>query len=152
MMFGSSYTLRDWSSEGTRGNKAPTHISVFHEESTFELSKLDPAGMILIAMLSGGDYSDGLPGFGIHMACDIARAGFGTELLDLLKADDHDGIQDWRDRLQIELEENTSGYFKKKHKTIRIPPHFPDVKVLKHYTDPGSKLHGRSTEAETQIR
>ena len=77
LMFGSGITLRDWSSEGSRGNKAPTHVSLFDAKKTKEgKSGLDREGMILVALLSGGDYAtEGLKGFGAKIACEAARAG-----------------------------------------------------------------------------
>ena len=32
LMFGCTMHLRNWSSEGARGNKAPTHVDVYHAE------------------------------------------------------------------------------------------------------------------------
>jgi len=137
LMFGSTTTLRDWSKEGTRGNKTPSHVNVLRAEDTLTNTGLDSDGMILVALLSGGDYNtEGIPGFGPSLACEIARAKFGTELLQLLRHGDADGVREWRERLQYELETNESGYFRKRHKTIKIPDNFPDLTVFGYYTDP----------------
>jgi Holliday junction resolvase YEN1 len=137
LMFGSLMTLRDWSKEGTKGNNTASHVNVLRAEETRTKTGLDPDGMILVALLSGGDYStEGVPGFGPSLACEIAQARFGTDLLQLLREGDTNGVKEWRERLQYELETNESGYFKKRHRTVRIPENFPDSAIVGYYTDP----------------
>lgn len=136
IIFGSGLTLRDWSREGTKGNKAPTHVSVLDSKQIKEVTGLDTAGMILVALFSGGDYHEGVAGFGPALSCSIARAGFGEDLLELVKADDGAGLQEWRERLQYELETNESGYFAKRHKTVKVPADFPDRNILNLYLKP----------------
>lgn len=137
IMFGSGMTLRNWSKEATRGNKNATHVDVLRSSEVREKSGLNPEGLILVALLSGGDYdSDGVAGFGATLACEIAKAGFGEELLELVAKDDEAGLQEWRERLQVELETNESGYFKVKRKTLRVPTDFPDRTILGYYTNP----------------
>jgi len=137
IMFGCALTLRDWSKEGTRGNKAPTHVNVLNLPRIKERTGLDPDGMVLVALLSGGDYDEaGVPGFGPGLACEIARAGFGTDLLELIVDEDEAGLQEWRERLQYELETNESGYFKTKHKSLKVPEDFPNRTILGYYTNP----------------
>ncbi|KAK5095186.1 hypothetical protein LTR70_003656 [Exophiala xenobiotica] len=136
IMFGSTLTLRDWSKEGTKGNKTPTHVNVLDEVRIKEVSGLDAAGMILVALLSGGDYHEGVPGFGPALSCSIARAGFGQELVELVQEGDDDALREWRQRLQYELETNESGYFLKRHKTIQVPDDFPNRTIMSYYLDP----------------
>lgn len=137
LMFGSTVTMRNWSSEGTRGNKSPTHISLYTADAVKEGSaNLDSDGMILIALMSGGDYIPaGIPRCGIKTACEAARAGFGYELCRLTK-EDKEGLREFRERLQYELETNESGFFRSKHKAMQIPDGFPDLAVLRYYTRP----------------
>ncbi|EKD13979.1 hypothetical protein MBM_07656 [Drepanopeziza brunnea f. sp. 'multigermtubi' MB_m1] len=137
LMFGSGITLRDWSSEGARGSKAPTHVSLFDAKKTKEGSSgLDREGMILVALLSGGDYNtDGLPGIGIKVACQAARAGFGKELCGLSRSDE-DGLATWRSKLTRELQTNENKVFKSKHKSMTIPDTFPSKEILGYYTHP----------------
>ena len=138
IMFGSGLTLRDWSKEHSKHNKTPTHVNVFDLEKLKEISHgLDSEGMILVALLSGGDYDeDGLAGIGCTLACEIARAGFGSDLLDLVRKGDEEGIKEWRERLQYELESNESGYFKIKRKSVKILDTFPDREILAFYVNP----------------
>ncbi|KAI1629597.1 DNA excision repair protein ERCC-5 [Exophiala viscosa] len=137
IMFGSTLTLRDWSKEASKHNKSPTHVNVLDMPRIKSFSGLDPDGMILVALLSGGDYDEaGVSGIGSTLACEIARAGFGSDLLELVRKGDENGIQEWRERLQFELETNESGYFKVKRKAVQVPEAFPDRKILGYYLNP----------------
>lgn len=136
LMFGSGLTLRNWSSEG-RGNKSPTHVSAYYSKSTKEgKSGLDREGMILVALMSGGDYiTEGIPGCGIKAACEAARAGFGKSLCQLSRSDAV-GLDAWRENLAHEIQTNESKFFRIKHKTLKIPENFPNKEVLGYYTHP----------------
>lgn len=136
LMFGCGLTLRNWSSEGPRGSKSPTHVSVYTAEATKERFNLDSDGMILIALMSGGDYIPaGVPRCGIKIAQEAAKAGFGHDLCQIPKKD-VTGLRQWRERLNHELRSNNSGFFRAKHKTLVIPDTFPDMTVLGYYRDP----------------
>ena len=135
MMFGATSTMKNWSAVGTKGNKQPTHINMYDAE-VISRSSLDRDGMILIAMLSGGDYTpDGVAGWGVKVASEAARAGFGKQLLDFSKKD-HVGLRAWKEKLQHELSTNESNYFRTKHKSLKIPDDFPDRKTLSYYSHP----------------
>lgn len=135
LMFGSGMTLRSWTPE-QKSSKTPTHVNVYRADSTKETSGLDRNGMILVAMMSGGDYiTEGIPGCGPKLACEAARAGFGDELCRLDKKD-VDGLNAWRDRLRHEIRTNESKYFRQKRPGLTIPDSFPDQKVLSYYTHP----------------
>ena len=152
IMFGSQLTLRDWSKEGTRGNKTPTHVNLLDLPRLKERSGVDPDGMILVALLSGGDYDqDGVAGFGAGLACEAARAGFGTDLLELVRNDDKAGLQEWRQRLQFELETNESGFFKRRHKTLKIPDAFPDRTLVSYYVNPAVSEDEDLTKLEKKL-
>ncbi|PMD26265.1 hypothetical protein NA56DRAFT_744446 [Hyaloscypha hepaticicola] len=137
LMFGCGRTLRNWSSEGSRGNKSPTHVSVYDAKATKEgRSGLDREGMVLIALMSGGDYiTEGIPGCGIKVACEAARAGYGKSLCHIPRLDTS-GLEAWRQNLAHEIRTNESKHFRVKHKTLQIPDGFPDREVLGYYTHP----------------
>lgn len=137
LMFGCGLSLRNWTSEGTRGNKTPTHVNLYEAKATKGgKSGLDRSGMILVALMSGGDYIPaGIPGCGIKIACQAARAGFGADLCDLSR-NDKAGLQQWREKLAHELKTNESRFFRSKHKALTIPQNFPDSAVLGYYTHP----------------
>ena len=134
LMFGATFVLRDWSPE--RGKGAATHVNVHTNASILDQSGLDQQGMILVALLSGGDYNTyGVQGCGFKTACEAARAGFGAELCKL-DQEDTDSLADWRARLQHELQTNEQRFFRQKHKSIIIPSNFPDLTVLGYYRHP----------------
>lgn len=137
LMFGCGKTLRNWSSEESRGNHSPTHVSLYDAKVTRDgKSGLDREGMILVAMMSGGDYiTEGIPGCGIKVACEAARAGYGKSLCRLSRTDPA-GKDEWRQNLVHELRTNESSHFRVKHKTLRIPESFPNMEVLGYYTHP----------------
>lgn len=135
LMFGSGLTLRQWTSEGKPG-KTPTHVNVHDATKTKENSGLDREGMVLIAMMSGGDYiPEGIPGCGPKLACQAARAGFGSELCKLRKSD-KEGLREWKERLSHEIHTNESKLFKQKKPSLVMPDDFPNLDVLGYYTHP----------------
>jgi Holliday junction resolvase YEN1 len=136
MMFGSGMTIRNWSPE-QKSAKTPTHVNVYDAVKTKNgASGLDREGMILIALMSGGDYvPEGIPGCGPKTACEAARAGFGKDLCKIRKGDTK-AMQEWRERLQHELKTNESKLFKRKHGTLVIPDDFPRTDILGYYTHP----------------
>ncbi|KAF3766366.1 PIN domain-like protein, partial [Cryphonectria parasitica EP155] len=141
IMFGCGRTLRNWSAESTAaGSRPPTHVSVY---DAAELSLgvgsgagLDREALVLVALMSGGDYiPEGVPGCGVKVACEAARAGFGRRLC-RIKRSDPDALRRWREELASELRTNESGFFRVRHKALTIPEDFPDMEVLRYYTHP----------------
>ncbi|KAF2758460.1 hypothetical protein EJ05DRAFT_485587 [Pseudovirgaria hyperparasitica] len=136
LMFGSGITLRSWSPE-QKSSKVPTHINLYDAKKIKSgPSGLDREGMILVALMSGGDYiPEGIPGCGPKTACEAARAGFGQDLC-RLKPSDKVGLNAWRKRLNDELHMNNSKIFKRKHKTLTVPDEFPRADIMGYYTNP----------------
>lgn len=143
MMFGSSMTIMNFSKESGSGTASASHVTCYKmgsKQAGLSNVGIDRAGMILFALLSGGDYlPSGVPKCGSKLAAQIAKAGFGVDLLDTIGSrgmERTEQLSEWRDRLQYELEENESGYFQTKHKAVRIPCDFPDHTVLEYYASP----------------
>ena len=142
LMFGSTLTIMNFSKESGTGTSASTHVTCYRMGNEGHISNipLDRAGMILFAMLSGGDYlPSGVPKCGSKLAAQIAKAQFGDDLLKEISSESPDldsRLNEWRERLQFELEENESGWFTTKHKAVRIPETFPDRTILKYYAEP----------------
>ncbi|KXJ96853.1 hypothetical protein Micbo1qcDRAFT_199613 [Microdochium bolleyi] len=159
IMFGCTKTLRNWSAEGTKGSKAPTHITMY---DTNEIAKIAPGldreGMVLVALMSGGDYvPEGIPGAGIKLACEAATAGFGTALCKLKRADTS-ALASWKEWLEYELRTNDSGFFRTRHKALSIPEDFPNFDILRYYTHPVvspqsilDTLHQKSWQSRVNI-
>ncbi|KAI1139637.1 hypothetical protein F5Y05DRAFT_379639 [Hypoxylon sp. FL0543] len=160
IMFGCTRTLRNWSSEGAKGSKTPTHVSMYDTE---ELQKsgagLDREGMVLVALMSGGDYlPEGIPGAGVKLACEAARAGFGKSLCRLKKSDTSE-LASWKECLTFELRHNESGFFRTRHKALSVPDSFPNLDVLGYYTHPVvsrastlDKLRNQSWDKPVDVR
>ena len=136
LMFGCNLNLRNWTAEAVRGNKSPTHVNVYHAATTKTKKHMDSEGMILVALMSGGDYIPaGIPGCGIKTACEAAKAGFGHDLCKLPRKDS-DGLKQWRERLERELRTNEGKLFRQRHKALKIPESFPNMTVLSYYINP----------------
>lgn len=136
LMFGCGVTIRNWSMEGSKGNKTPTHVNLYKAETTLKTSGLNRDGMILVALMSGGDYVPaGIPGCGVKTACEAARAGFGQDLCKISRSDAA-GQKEWREWLEHELHSNESGFFRTKHSALVISEDFPKKDVLGYYTNP----------------
>ncbi|KAK1818810.1 hypothetical protein LTR12_006737 [Friedmanniomyces endolithicus] len=139
LMFGSRVTYRDYKAEGPVGSskKTPTHVSVYREAETTGRSRgIEGEGMILVALMSGGDYlPEGIPGCGPKVACAAARAGFGAELC-ALKGNDTAGLREWKERLEHEIRTNESKFFSQRKTGFQIPEDFPNREVLGYYTHP----------------
>jgi Holliday junction resolvase YEN1 len=135
LMFGSGITIRNWSPE--KSGNTPTHVNVYDAvETKAGPSELDREGMILVALMSGGDYvPEGIPGCGPKTACEAAKAGFGHELC-RIPTNDAIAMREWRDRLQHELKTNENKLFKRRHTTLKIPADFPRLDILGYYTHP----------------
>ncbi|RDA90552.1 hypothetical protein CP533_5685 [Ophiocordyceps camponoti-saundersi (nom. inval.)] len=138
LMFGCTRMLRSWSAAEGRRSKTPTHVTLYdvHGEREESVPSLDAEGMILVALMSGGDYiPEGIPGCGIKVACEAAKAGFGRSLC-RLKTSDEQGLRTWREHLTHELHSNENGHFRTKHPGLTVPDDFPNLEVLHFYTDP----------------
>ncbi len=98
--------------------------------------RLDREGMVLVALMSGGDYlPEGIPGCGVKVACEAARGGFGKSLC-RLKRSDAAALAAWRDELLHELRTNERGLFRTRHRVLVVPEAFPNLDVLRYYTHP----------------
>lgn len=137
LMFGSGLTLRNWSPEGSLKSKVATHVNLYDAaETKAGKSGLDREGMVLVALMSGGDYvPEGIQGCGPKTACEAARAGFGTDLCKISKKDNI-AIAAWKTRLCHELKTNESRFFRSKHMALLIPEDFPRLDILGYYTHP----------------
>lgn len=122
------------------------------------------SGLILVALLSGGDYHKGVDGCGIQAAVALARAGFGDPLVAKVKslalrvqhaenkrtrvklsAADEDELErflsTWRTDVADELRTNSKKFLAKKSpkaasNLLAMGSGFPDVDVLMAYINP----------------
>jgi holliday junction resolvase YEN1 len=150
LMFGSGVTLRNWTAENS--TKSPTHVDLHLADETKAKSGMDRKGMILVALMSGGDYiPEGIPGCGPKVACDAARAGFGRELCALGRSD-RIGLAAWKERFLHEIHTNESKYFSRKNKQFAIPEDFPNREVLGFYTHPCVSTPEKLAKLKQELR
>ena len=150
LMFGSGMTLRHWSADGN--GTTPTHVNVFHADETQARSGLDHQGMILVALMSGGDYiPTGIPGCGPKTASDAAKAGFGASLC-RLKRKDVAGLAAWKEELTNEIRTNERKLFSRKTKGFTMPEDFPSWEVLGYYTHPCVSTREKIAQLRTSIK
>ncbi|KAJ7639046.1 PIN domain-like protein [Roridomyces roridus] len=120
--------------------RLPHSLPQRHPIHTGRISR--PRWLIALRLLLGGDYDDGLPGFGPKIARALAACGFGRELVNILNS--FTGVTlaqrlgDWRNELQIELETNRSRQLDSRHPKLAqtMPTTFPNVFVEKLYLHP----------------
>ncbi|KAH9032774.1 hypothetical protein EDB85DRAFT_2289635 [Lactarius pseudohatsudake] len=105
--------------------------------------QLTRGGLILIGLLSGGDYHPaGLARCGTGIAHRLAKCGFGDELLKATQSLTRDELPDflttWREDLRSELRTNSRGHLGSKKPSLAkaVPDAFPDIDVLLSYTNP----------------
>ena len=120
------------------------HVVVF-SASEFNLPEinLSHGGLILIALLSGGDYHQaGLSGCGPKVAHGLAKCGFGDSLLSAARTLPREGLQEylvaWKLDLAEELRTNSRGILGRKYNSLSktIPEEFPDIDILMSYANP----------------
>ncbi|KAJ7831146.1 PIN domain-like protein, partial [Mycena olivaceomarginata] len=136
-VFGASVVLRIRSEDNA--NYEASRYSAFDIATMLGLSRDD---LVLVAILAGGDYSDGLHGCGLAIAMGLARAGLGKQLISGLEGQSHAGsmvfLAAWRESLRSELQTNASGCLPHRCKRLAasIPADFPDLEVINLYLHP----------------
>lgn len=103
---------------------------------------MDKDGLLLCALLLGGDYGPGVPGAGPKVARALAVLGFGRSLVEILRSftgSDLDlQLTQWRNALRQELRENSSGLLPRRHLKLAddIPDAFPSLPTSRLYLNP----------------
>ncbi|EAU80898.1 hypothetical protein CC1G_03074 [Coprinopsis cinerea okayama7 len=104
---------------------------------------LTRGGLILIGLLSGGDYhQSGVERCGIKTAVALAKCGFGDTLYqaatNLTKDQLPDFLDNWRHELRHEVATNSRGLIGRKSPALAkcITDAFPDIDVLLSYVNP----------------
>ncbi|RPD73836.1 PIN domain-like protein, partial [Lentinus tigrinus ALCF2SS1-7] len=124
------------------GKPSKFHANVYTAE---ELARhpdvqMSRGGLVLFALLAGGDYGKGLHGCGKDTAHALARLGFGDNLLQAYEhreaVDFPAFLEQWRHDIQQELRTNSHRLMKRAHPNIVVPPDFPPMDQLDMYFDP----------------
>ncbi|KAI9445665.1 hypothetical protein BJY52DRAFT_1315729 [Lactarius psammicola] len=105
--------------------------------------QLTRGGLILISLLSGGDYHPaGLARCGTVIAHGLAKCGFGDDLLKAAQSLTCDELPNflttWREDLRGELRTNSHGHLGSKKPSLAkaISDSFPDINVLLLFANP----------------
>lgn len=129
-MFGARTMIRSHyeDKKNSKPIKSKTHVKLFRSAAIKQHKKLDSNGMVLFAMLSGGDYDqDGLEGCGPKTALKAAQSGLGRRLCEAEKSGPP-ALRRWGQELQDFLISNNC--------SVQVPADFPSAKTLKKYTTP----------------
>ncbi|TFY70815.1 hypothetical protein EVG20_g2183 [Dentipellis fragilis] len=136
---------RSHSLKNSAGKNDGNHSAVFTSDAiaTHTSVGLSRGGLILIGLLSGGDYHQaGLPRCGPNIACGLARCGFGDQLLEAANSfEAHElpaFLDRWRESLRHELRTNSKGHLGTKKPSLAkaVDDDFPSIDVLLSYAKP----------------
>jgi len=109
-------------------------------EAICDKLSLTRGALLLFALLSGGDYDQGIRGCGRVVALGLAQCGFGDELLSAIERNEDINIFGPRLRNAIcaELRGNSQGKLGARHPSLaaQVPEDFPNREVLELYTHP----------------
>jgi len=110
----------------TKSKKDIDKVRIYKSKAiTEKYPGLDRKGLVLFAVLCGGDYNQaGLPGCGPERALKAASKGLGTILCGVSA----NGLPAWRQRL--------FKFFAENHHDIAIPTHFPNPNHVNLYNKP----------------
>ncbi|KAJ7154732.1 PIN domain-like protein, partial [Mycena filopes] len=102
---------------------------------------LDRDGLVLCALLLGGDYASGVLGIGQHIAHGLAAGGFGTELVNIFRVDSAERgkyLAGWRNKVREELRTNSSGRLGRRWPSLadNLLDTFPNPRVVDLYLNP----------------
>ncbi|OCH90241.1 PIN domain-like protein, partial [Obba rivulosa] len=126
----------------SEGKASKYHVMVYTAEQILVHPDvaMSRGGLILFALLSGGDYSPGLKGFGPQIAHGLARCGFGDRLLAAYEDQSgigfHQSLRSWRAEINLELHTNARGFLLRRYPSLSLPENFPDQQVLENYANP----------------
>lgn len=102
--------------------------------------RLTRGGLILFALLNGGDYHTGVDKIGKVIAHGLARCGFGDSLLTAYQNRNNQDIRtflpQWRAEMMQELRTNSKGFLPYICASTSLPDTFPDMDALKNYVEP----------------
>ncbi|EIW62431.1 uncharacterized protein TRAVEDRAFT_68878 [Trametes versicolor FP-101664 SS1] len=114
--------------------------------------RLSRGGLILIALLSGGDYDSGVFGVGTGVAHALARLDYGDQLIrnytSLDAATFQAWLPGWRADMTLEVQTNASGLMTTRRPSTTIPANFPNMDTLAKYVRPALFANGGGPPAD----
>ncbi|KAJ2929825.1 hypothetical protein H1R20_g7278, partial [Candolleomyces eurysporus] len=152
-LFGATTVIRNPSNSlsGNRSNPVlnsagkddKNHSWVYKSEDIESQLGLSRGGLILIGLLSGGDYEQGgLQGCGMQKALALAKCGFGNSLYKAATTLSREKLppflDNWRHEMRHEISTNSKGLLGRKSPALAksITSAFPDIDILLSYVNP----------------
>ncbi|KAK9480225.1 PIN domain-like protein [Lipomyces japonicus] len=143
-IFGATKVITNWNREKRKANKSASEkstsastipVQIYKMDTVKEKTGLDIPGMVLIALMSGGDYdTKGVLKCGSHVSIEAAKAGYGAKLIGC--GYNRDKTEDWKQQLIEALHSNSKKEFTTRHKALKLEAEFPDEQVVRNYLDP----------------
>ncbi|KIP01684.1 hypothetical protein PHLGIDRAFT_80251 [Phlebiopsis gigantea 11061_1 CR5-6] len=142
LVFGAHTVIRNPNVKQDQDN---VRVYTTHSVASCFGAALDRDGLVLVAILSGGDYAPGLPKCGAVIAQGLARYGLGKSLVaacELVGPRREDALQAWRLLLQGCLRDDLDGHLDRRHPSLAasIPNDFPNADIVRLYTHPCTSL------------
>jgi len=116
---------------------------VYSAEKIQDILGLTRGGMIMIALMAGGDYSEGIKGVGVRNATALAKAGFGDALERAYREKSGDDLDNflitWARDILDEMSTNSKGFLPFAQPALANlieAANFPDRNVLDLYISP----------------
>ncbi|RDB18870.1 Flap endonuclease GEN 1 [Hypsizygus marmoreus] len=133
-------------------------VEVYSAQNILSKALLSQAGMLLVAVLRGGDYDEiGLRGCGSEVAFALARAPLAKSLHDAAISMSLPQLRRflelWRSDLFKELSVDLHGYLGREYHALAhaIPPDFPDPETVQLYAKPSTSWSGSSVEPQIPV-
>ncbi|EJF60479.1 hypothetical protein DICSQDRAFT_162059 [Dichomitus squalens LYAD-421 SS1] len=153
LIFGAQTVIKNFGLDlsGNKGNppknadgntsKAHAHVYTADDIRRHPDVRLTRDGLILFALMSGGDYDTGIFRCGPAMAHAMARSGFGEQLVQAYERYGESGhftiwLEQWRTELQAAIRANSHGLMARGAPNFVIPQEWPKVKTLQLYVEP----------------
>ena len=115
-------------------------MAVYTLEAIQHKLSLNLGGLLLFALLNGGDYDKGVPGCGQVVAVGLAKCGYGDQLLNAINnnEDFNTFAPRFRDQICAELREDLQGQLGARRPSLasQFPDDFPKREVIDLYTKP----------------
>ncbi|KAG6836757.1 hypothetical protein H0H93_003676 [Arthromyces matolae] len=147
LVFGAKYVLRRVQKDDI------DQYYAYDADTIHDMHHLTHDGLLLFALLSGGDYHAGITGCGEKTSLALSCCGFGEMLLHARRTlgngcDFSGSLTNFRADIRKELQHNTHGYLDRHHSysTIisQIDDQFPNCQILDLYAFPQTSWMQRS--------
>ncbi|KAI0702544.1 hypothetical protein C8Q76DRAFT_632692, partial [Earliella scabrosa] len=126
------------------GKPSAAHVSIYTSDdlATHPEVQLTRGGLVLFALMSGGDYDKGVPRCGKQIAHALARLGYGDRLLEAYEARNIRNFDafllEWRAEMENEVHTNAHKLMTRMSPSFKIPSTFPDMTVFRLYLEPAT--------------